>query len=121
MLLHAEITDRVLKAAVTVHRTLGAGFLEKIYVQAVAHELRKAGVNFELEKRLKIFYDGILLGEFATDMDVEETVIVEFKCYMALNAEHEAQLLNYLKATGRRVGLLLTFGRRTLEIKRMVL
>jgi len=121
MLLHAEITDRILNAAVTVHKALGAGFLEKIYVHAVAHELRKAGVKFELEKRLKVSYDGILLGEFATDMDVEEVVIVEFKCCKALNAEHEAQLLNYLKATGRRVGLLLNFGRRTLEIKRMVL
>lgn len=104
-----------------MHKTLGAGFLEKIYVQAVAHELRKAGVNFELEKRLKDSYDGTLLGEFIADMDVEGVVIVEFKCCKALNAEHEAQLLNYLKATGRRVGLLLNFGRRTLEIKRKVL
>jgi GxxExxY protein len=117
--LYSEITDQVLKAAVTVHKALGAGFLEKIYVQAVAHELRKAGVAFEMEKRLKVFYDGILLGEYMADTDVEEKVIVEFKCCKALNNDHEAQLLNYLKATGRRVGLLLNFGRRTIEVGRI--
>ena len=110
-----------MKAAVEVHKTLGPGFLEKIYVRAVAHELRKAGVPIELEKRLKVFYDGELVGEYAADMVVESKVIVEFKCCDGLRSEHEAQLLNYLRATGIRVGLILNFGRRILETRRRVL
>ncbi len=97
---------------------MGPGFLERVYVRAVAHEPRKDGVRFEVEKHLKVYYDGELVGEYIADMDVEEKVIVEFKCCDGFRAEHEAQLLNYLRATGRRVGLLLNFGRRTLEVRR---
>ncbi len=120
-LLHGDVSGAVLEAAVTVHKTLGRGFLEKVHVKAVAHELRKKGIRFELEKRLKVIYDQEVVGEYVADMDVEEKVLVEFKARDRLAKEHEAQLLNYLKTTGRRVGLLLNFGRGTLDTLRRVL
>ena len=120
-LLHWEVSGSILEAAVKVHKTLGRGFLEKVYAKAVAHELRKQGVRFELEKRLKVVYDQEVVGEYVADMDVEGKVLVEFKACEKLRVEHEAQLLNYLKATGRRVGLLLNFGGSKLESLRRVL
>ena len=119
-LLYQELSGRVLEAAVKVHKTLGRGFLEKVYVRAVAHELRQSGIRFELEKHLKVVYDRELVGEYCADMDVEEKILVEFKACERLRAEHEAQLLNYLRVTGRRVGLLLNFGRGTLEFLRRI-
>jgi GxxExxY protein len=120
-LLHWELSGSILEAAVKVHKTLGRGFLEKVYVKAVAHELRKQGVRFELEKHLKVVYDDEVVGDYVADMDVDEKILVEFKACEKLRPEHEAQLLNYLKASGRRVGLLLNFGRGTLETLRRVL
>jgi GxxExxY protein len=120
-LLHGGVSGSILEAAVKVHKTLGRGFLEKVYVKAVAHELRKQSVRFELEKHLKVVYDDEVVGDYVADMDVEEKVLVEFKACEKLRREHEAQLLNYLKASGRRVGLLLNFDRGTLETLRRVL
>jgi GxxExxY protein len=120
-LLYWDVSGSILEAAVNVHKTLGRGFLEKVYVRAVAHELHKQGLRFELEKRLKVVYDHEVVGEYVADMDVEEKVLVEFKACESLRIEHEAQLLNYLKTTGRKVGLLLNFGRGKLESLRRVL
>jgi GxxExxY protein len=120
-LLHWDVSGSILEAAVKVHKTLGRGFLERVYVKAVAHELRKQGIRFEVEKHLKVVYDDEVVGEYVADMDVDEKVLVEFKACDALRKEHEAQLLNYLKASHRRVGLLLNFGGSKLESLRRVL
>jgi GxxExxY protein len=119
-LLHGELTGLIMACAVRVHRTLGPGFLERVYKGAMVHELRKAGVAFEVEKHLKVFYDGVVVGEYIADMDVEEKVILEFKSCERISWEHEAQLLNYLQATKRRLGMLLNFGGSKLESKRKI-
>lgn len=121
MLIHEELTDRILKAAHTVHRELGCGFLEKVYQEALAIQLQEMGIPFEREKHLPISYHGHLLAcDYIADFVVDGTVILELKALSALEIVHEAQILNYLKATGIRVGLLLNFGTPRLQIKRMV-
>ena len=115
---HAELTEKIIGAAMTVHRALGPGFLESVYQKALAHELRKTGLVVELEKPINVTYDGVLVGEFCADMLVAETVLVENKAVQALNPAHEVQLVNYLTATGIEIGLLLNFGAERLEFKR---
>ena len=101
-----------------VHNTLGQGFLEIVYRNALLHELRKEGMQAESEKRIQVFYDGVLVGDFLADIVVEERVLVENKAVRALAAVHEVQVVNYLTATGIEVGLLLNFGAERLEFKR---
>ena len=115
-----EITGVVIGCAMRVSNTLGVGFLEKVYENAMVHELRKAGVSAAQQHPLKVFYDGILVGEYAADLLVEGVVIVELKAAKAIDPAHQAQLLNYLKATGLKVGLILDFGTPQLGIKRMI-
>jgi len=113
-----ELTGRVIGCAMTVHRKLGPGFLESVYQKALAHELRKAGIGVLCERPLVVMYDGIVVGEFSADMVIEETVLVENKAVRALVPAHEVQLVNYLSATGKDVGLLINFGGFSLEFKR---
>lgn len=113
-----DLTGRVIGCAMTVHRKLGPGFLESVYQNALAHELRKAGIGLKCECPLVVMYDGVLVGEFSADMMVEETVLVENKAVRALVPAHEVQLVNYLNATGKEVGLLINFGGFSLEFKR---
>ena len=101
-----------------VHSTLGPGFLESVYQNALAHELRKAGLNVEHEKPITVRYDGIAVGEFSADMLVESRVMLELKANQALALANEVQLVNYLTATGIEIGLLLNFGAERLEFKR---
>ena len=101
-----------------VHRTLGPGFLESVYEKALAHELRKAGVCFECQIPVRVFYDGVVVGDFDADMLVEGRVIVENKAVRTLVQSHEVQLVNYLTATGIEVGLILNFGTPSLQFKR---
>jgi GxxExxY protein len=93
---HEKLTETIIGCAMAVHRTLGPGFLESVYQNALAHELRKAGLNIECKKPLKVTYDGVVVGEFAPDMLVEGTVILENKGVQSLALAHEAQLVNYL-------------------------
>ena len=115
---HEELTQKIIGCGMTVHRTLGPGFLESVYQNALAHELRKCGLGVECEKKIKVNYDGIVVGDFSADMLIEGTVLIENKAVQALAPAHEVQLVNYLTATGIDVGLLLNFGSPRMEFKR---
>ena len=115
---HEKLTETIIGCAMKVHRTLGPGFLESVYQRALAHELQKAGLRFECEKPIQVSYDGIIVGDFAADMLVEGTVMVENKAVQTLAPAHEVQVVNYLTATGIEIGLLLNFGAPQLEFKR---
>jgi GxxExxY protein len=114
------ITERIIGCAYTVSNVLGAGFLEKVYENALAHELHKAGLQAEQQKPVHVLYDGIVVGDYFADIVVEESVIVELKAAKAFDNIHFAQCVNYLKATGMKVCLLINFGQPKVEIKRFV-
>jgi len=116
---HQELTERIIKAAHNVHNELGYGFLEKVYHNAMVLELRKMGLQAVSEKPVSVCYDGQRIGEYFADIIVDEKVILEIKAVEAVNRAHEAQLVNYLKATNIDVGLLLNFG-KSLEVKRKI-
>ena len=110
---HADVTDKILHAFFKkVYPKLGYGFLERVYENALALELRRAGLTVEQQARIKVHYDGVILGEYYADLLVDDVVIVELKAIQRLGPEEEAQLLNYLRATPYEVGLLLNFGPR---------
>ncbi|MGL4420614.1 MAG: GxxExxY protein [Gemmataceae bacterium] len=113
-----DLTGQIIGCAMKVHSALGAGFLESVYQKALAHELRKAGLRVELERKITVYYDGMSVGDFAADLLVEECIIVELKAVLVLTTVHEVQLVNYLTATGIDIGLLLNFGASKLEFKR---
>ena len=115
------LTRRIIGCAYRVAKTLGAGFLEKVYENALVHELRKAGLHAAQQQPCRIVYDGIIVGEYVADLVVEDAVILELKAAKQLDAVHEAQLLNYLRASDRSLGLLLNFGSPRLGIRRLVL
>ncbi len=115
-----SITDHVIGAAFTVSNTLGCGFLEKVYENALVHELRKAGLKVAQQYDIDVHYDGKVVGEYTTDMLVEDRVLVELKAVKVLNDIHMAQCLNYLKATGLSICLLINFAKPKLEIKRII-
>jgi GxxExxY protein len=103
-----------------VSNTLGSGFLEKVYENALALELRKSGLQAQQQHAIKVRYDGVVVGEFAADLLIEEKIIIELKAAKALDEVHMAQCLNYLKATGLSVCLLVNFGKPKAEIRRIV-
>lgn len=107
---HSDITERIIAAFYMVYNTLGYGFLEKVYRNAMAIELRKMGIEVIMEAPITVFYGGEIIGEYYADLLVAGKVIVERKAVKEFAPEHEAQLLNYLKATPYEVGLLLNFG-----------
>ncbi len=114
-----ELTERIIKVFYNVYGKLGYGFLEKIYENAMMIDLEKAGINAVSQSPIKVFYDGNAIGEYFADIIVDGKVIVEIRAAKALAETHEAQLLNYLKATDIEVGLLLNFGPKP-GIKRKV-
>lgn len=114
------VTERIIGCAFTVGNALGIGFWERVYENALVHELGKAGLGVEQQKLLQVFYDGVLVGQFYADLLVEQAVIVELKAVTALDTKHFAQCMNYLKATGLTLGLLINFGSPKVEIKRVV-
>ena len=116
---YAELTEKIIKAAQNVHNRLGYGFLEKVYHNAMVLELRKTGLEAASEKAIRVCYDGQVVGEYFADMVVADKVILEIKAVQTVNSAHEAQLVNYLKATNIDVGLLLNFG-KSLEVKRKI-
>ena len=107
---HSELTDKIIGAFYAVYSTLGYGFLENVYVNALMIELKKRGMIVRDELPIQVYYDGQLIGEYFADLVVNDLVILEIKAVKSLATEHEAQLLNYLKATPYEVGLLLNFG-----------
>jgi GxxExxY protein len=116
-----EVTRRVIGCAFAVSNALGAGFLEKVYENALAYELRKNGLRVEQQKGIAVRYDDVIVGEYCADLLVEELVIVELKAIKTFDEVHSAQCINYLKATGLRACLLINFGRPEVQIKRFVL
>jgi len=114
---HTDITELIIKAFYTVYNTLGYGFLEKVYKNALAIELHKLGLDVIPEARITVYYGSEVVGEYFADLLVAGAVLVELKAVKSLLPEHEAQLLNYLKATPYEVGLLLNFGPKP-QIKR---
>ena len=117
MLKHAEVTDLILNVFYKVYNALGYGFLEKVYGNAMAIELKNLGLLVTQEAPISVYYEGQIIGEYFADLLVADKVIVELKAVRVLTADHEAQLLNYLKATQYEVGLLLNFGPKP-EMKR---
>ena len=117
---YEEITGQIINAAHTVHNTLGYGFLEKVYHNALAIELRKRDFFVEAEKAIVVKYEQQIIGEYFADIVVNGKIIVEVKATDKYNPVFEAQLLNYLKAVGLNVGLIINFG-PSVQVKRMVL
>ena len=113
-----SITERIIGCAYKVGSHLGCGFLEKCYENALAHELRKAGLRVEQQVSLKVWYDGIVVGEYVADMIVEGVVLVELKAIQGLEPIHSAVCINYLAATELPVCLLINFGKRV-DVKRI--
>ena len=118
--LHSALTGDILKAYYKVYNTLGYGFLEKVYENAMMIELRKMGLQAVQQQRIKVYYESEKVGEYFADILVENKVIVELKAKKTLHPDDEAQLYNYLKATTAEVGMLLNFGEEP-EHKRRVL
>ncbi|MEA5459057.1 GxxExxY protein [Arcicella sp. LKC2W] len=118
-LLHQEITDEIINAFYFVYNELGYGFLEKVYQNSLYLELMSRGFKVEPQKQIKVFFQGKQVGDYYADMVVNELVILELKSSNGLEEKHEAQLLNYLKATAMEVGLLLNFGLKP-QIRRKI-
>ena len=118
-LLHKEITDAVIKIYYEVYNELGYGFLEKVYQNSMYLELKQRGFDVEAQKQIKVFYKGFFVGEYYADLIVNNSVILELKASEVLVYENELQLLNYLRATDKEVGLLLNFGKKA-EFKRLI-
>ena len=116
-----ELTEKIIGAAFEVHNTLGAGFLEKVYQYALVKELKLQGYQAEPEVKIPVYYKDELVGDYSADILVEGRIILELKALSSLTGEHEAQLLNYLKATNLKVGLLINFGTNRVQIKRKIL
>lgn len=117
-ILHKDLTDKILRAFFNVYNTMGHGFSEKVYENSLLIELGKLGLSCQKQKAIKVYYEGQHVGEYFADIIVNETVILELKAGAEIVAEHEAQLLNYLRATNIEVGFLLNFGERP-QFKRM--
>lgn len=116
-----KLSERVIGCAIDVSRTLGSGFLEKVYEAALAVELDLAGIAHARQVPVPVFYRGRQVGDYVCDFIIEDRLVLETKALRVLSGEHEAQLLNYLKATGIQAGLLLNSGSSRLGIRRLVL
>ncbi len=117
------VTQRIIGCAIEVHRVLGPGLLETMYEAAMCIEFDDAGVTYDRQTRLPAYYKGRLLGEYRVDLVVENLVLVEIKAIDRFNPIFEAQLLTYLRLTGKRIGLLINFNSRLVKdgVKRLIL
>ncbi len=116
---HSELTEQIINAFYKVYNTLGFGFLEKVYENAMSIELRNAGLKHRKQYPVDVYYDDEEVGSYYADIIVEDKVIIELKAAKTLSEKHEAQLINYLRATDMEVGLLLNFGKEP-QLKRKV-
>jgi GxxExxY protein len=119
-LVHEHTTGLIIGASFEVHQQLGYGFLERVYQRALQVELLRHGATAEIEKRIQVQYKGVVVGDYDADLIVDGCVLVEIKVASQYDKRDEAQLLNELKATGIRVGLLVNFGRTKVDYKRLV-
>ena len=118
-MLHSDITDKIIHAFYKVYNTLGYGFLEKVYENSMKIELLRMGLSVSNQKNIKVHYNGKVVGDYFADIIVNDCVIIELKAADGICPEHEAQLINYLKATDIEVGLLLNFGKEP-ELRRKI-
>ncbi|MCB0743319.1 MAG: GxxExxY protein [Ignavibacteriae bacterium] len=118
-MLHSDLTEKIIGAFFKVNKVLGYGFLEKVYENAMKIELEHLGLNVQQQKNIKVYYENKIVGEYYADLLVNDLVVIELKAAVSLCEEHEAQLINYLKATDIEVGLLLNFGKKA-EFKRKI-
>jgi GxxExxY protein len=114
------ITEKIINCAFTVSNTLGCGFLEKVYENALVIELTKQGLEVEQQKSLNVYYANCLVGEYFCDLFVAKEIIIELKTVKCIDEIHKAQLMNYLKACRKRFGLIINFANPKIEIKRML-
>ena len=120
--IYKDESYKIIRACLDVHNELGAGFLEAIYQEALALEFRNQKIPYVQEKNLNIFYKGIKLKkEYVADFLCYDKIILELKAFGKITTEHESQLLNYLKATGLKLGILINFGEKSLKYKRLIL
>ena len=119
MLKHSELSKKIIAAAYAVHKELGYGFVEKVYKNALAIELQERGIKSAVEVPLKVLYHEKVVGDYFADMIVDDKIIIEVKAVSDLEPAHEVQLVNYLKATGLQIGLLINFG-KSVKVKRRI-
>ena len=117
---HGDLAFKIVGIAMEVHRELGYGFLEKVYENALMIAFRLAGIKAEQQVPIKVYFKGEIVGEYIADILVEEKIILELKAQDRINDLHRAQTLNYLKATGMRLALILNFGKESLQRERLV-
>ncbi len=117
---HGELTEKIIGCAYNVYNKMGFGFLESVYEKCMLIELRKAGLDVESQKPITVYYENEIVGEFVADIIVNDTVILELKSVRQIINAHEVQLVNYLVATGKPVGLILNFGESKVEVKRKI-
>ena len=117
---YKDLTEKITGCAYEVYNKMGFGYLESVYEKCLLIELKRAGLTAEAQKPIKVQYDGEIVGDFIADIVVNDTVIIELKSVRRIVKAHEAQLVNYLVATGKPVGLLLNFGEQMVEVKRKV-
>ena len=119
--LYRDLAYKLVGLAMEAHRKLGHGFLEKIYENALMVLFRREGIIAEQQAKIQVFFEGEVIGDYVADILVEGCIIIELKAQDKITDAHRAQILNYLKATGIKVGYLLNFGKRSLEYERFVL
>jgi GxxExxY protein len=120
-LLYEELTGVIRQNAFDVHRYFGSGFLEKVYENALANRLQKQGIQVQTQVALSVHdEDGTIVGHYISDLLIDDRVLVEIKATKTLTSDHQAQIMNYLKATDTSVGLLINFGSRRIQIKRFI-
>ena len=117
--LHEDLTELIIECVYKVHRSLGFGFLERVYQNALYFELINNGLECDCQKPIKVYYDGNIVGDYIADIIVNDCIILELKAVEKVGKEHELQLINYLKATNVEIGLLVNFGKQA-EIKRKI-
>ena len=117
---YKDVTETIIGSAYCVYNKMGFGFLESVYEKCLLIELRKAGLDTESQKSITVYYDDEIVGEFVADIIVNDMIILELKSVRRVIKEHEVQLVNYLVATGKPVGLILNFGERKVEVKRKI-
>jgi GxxExxY protein len=114
------VTERIIGCAFTVANTPGVGFAEKVYENALAYEMRKRGLTVKQQRGITVRYDNVIIGEYSADIVVNDHVIVESKVVKSIAQEHVAQCMNYLRATGEHLCLLINFGHPRIEVRRIV-
>lgn len=118
--LYKELSYKIIGLAMEVHRELGAGFLEKVYENALMILFEENKIGAKQQEKIKVRFKGQIIGDYIADIIVKDLIILELKCCKQIDSIHKAQLANYLKATNKKVGIILNFGKDSLEVERVV-